>query len=144
MLHNTHVAFLKFMLNKRFRNKQSMKWFVQDFYDSCAETEVYNRISVKFVLGVACKNVFYKMLNQICCISVVYLSKPLRQFSSDFMHILGLKTNLLLNLIKCNNCPLFILFWLVHSCLAIEINFEVCVFHFLGFSSNLYSSSSTL
>ena len=23
MLHNTHVAFLKFMLNKRFRNKQS-------------------------------------------------------------------------------------------------------------------------
>ena len=63
MLPNIHVAFLKFMLNKRFRNKQSI---VQDFDDSCAETEVYNRISVKFVLAVACKNVFYKTLNQIC------------------------------------------------------------------------------
>ena len=60
--------------------------------------------------------------------SVVYLSKPLRQFPSNFIIILGLKNKLLLNLIKCNNCkmsfcPFFILFWLVHSCLAIEINF---------------------
>ena len=78
MLHNMHVAFLKFMLNKRFRSKKSIKWFVQDFYDSCAETAVYNRISVKFVLAGACKNVFYKTLNQICGISVVYLLKPLR------------------------------------------------------------------
>ena len=87
---------------------------------------VYNRISVKFVLAVASKNVFYKTLNQICGISVVYLSKPLGQFSSDFIHILGLKNKLLLNLIKCNNYemsffPFFILFWLVHSCLTIEI-----------------------
>ena len=44
VIYNTHEAFLKFMLNKRFRNKQSIKWFVQDFYDSCSETEVYNRI----------------------------------------------------------------------------------------------------
>ena len=70
---------------------------------------------MKFVLAVACKNVFHKTLNQICGISVVYLSKPLRQFSSDFIHILGLKNKLLLNLIKCNNyemsfCPFFILF----------------------------------
>ena len=43
MLHNMHVAFLKFMLNKRFRNKQSIKQFVRNFDDSCAETEVYNR-----------------------------------------------------------------------------------------------------
>ena len=56
MLHNTHLVFLKFMLNKRFRNKQSIK----QFNDSCAETEVYNSISVKFVLAVACKKVFYK------------------------------------------------------------------------------------
>ena len=91
-------------------------------------SEVYNRTSVKFAFAVACKNVFYKTLNQICGISVVYLSKPLRQFSSDFIHILGLKNKLLLNLIKCNNCkmticPFFTLFWLVHSCLPIEINF---------------------
>ena len=103
MLDNMHVAFLKFMLNKRFRNKKSIKWFVQDFYDSCAETAVYNRISVKFVLAVSCKNVFYKTLNQICGISVVYLFKPLRQFSSNFINILGLKNKLLLNLIQCNN-----------------------------------------
>ena len=55
MLPNMHVEILKFMLNKRFRNKQSV---VHDFDDSCAETEVYNRISVKFVLA--------KTLNQIC------------------------------------------------------------------------------
>ena len=87
MLHNTHVACLKFILNKIFRN-------------------------LKFESN----------------LSVVYLSKPLRQFSSDFIHILGLKNKSLLNLIKCNNykmsfCPFFILFWLVHSFLAIEINF---------------------
>ena len=57
MLHYMHVAFLKFKLNKRFRNKQSIKLFVQNFDDSCAETEVYNRILVKFVLAVACKKI---------------------------------------------------------------------------------------
>ena len=49
VIYNTHEAFLKFMLNKRFRNKQSIKWFVQEFYDSCSETEVYNRIITEFV-----------------------------------------------------------------------------------------------
>ena len=85
-------------------------------------------MSVKFVLALACISVFYKTLNQICGISIVYLSKPLREFFSNFIHILGLKNKLLLNLLKCNNykmsfCPFFILFWLVHSCLTIEINF---------------------
>ena len=82
---------------------------------------------------------FYKTLNQIFGISLVYLSKPLRQFSSDFIHILGLKNKLLLNLIKCNNykrsfCPFFIPFWLVHSCLATEINFVKFV-HFISMAS---------
>ena len=77
---------------------------------------------------------FTKLLsfNQIFGILVLYLSKSLREFSSDFIHSLGLKNKLLLNRIKCNNykmsfCPFFILsfpsFMLVHSCLAIEINF---------------------
>ena len=66
--------------------------------------------------------------NQICGILVVYLSKPLRPLFSDFIHILGLKNKLLLNLIKCNNykmffCLFFILVWLVPSGLAIEITF---------------------
>ena len=63
-------------------------------------------------------------LNQICGVSIVYLSKPLRQFFSDFIHILCLKNKLLLNLIKCNN----ILFWLVHSFLQLRLTLgSLCV-----------------
>ena len=81
---------------------------------------------MEFVLAVACKNVSTKLssLNQICGISVVYLSKPLRQFSSDFIHSLGLKNKLLLNQMQQLQDVLLPIF---HSFLAIEINFVTFV-----------------